>query len=106
MTVNPFSFLGIVVAFAGAVLVVVNAWGKPHIVRQYQRGVLFRRGELQDELGPGRYRLRRDIDELVLVDARRRLSVVAGQEVLTSDRVPLKVSLIADYTVTNASKAV
>ena len=101
-----FSFLAVVVAFGAAFWVLLNVWGKPHVVRQYQRGVLFRRGKLQDELGPGRYRLRRDSDELVVVDVRRRLSVVAGQEVLTSDRVPLKVSLIADYTVTSPTKAV
>jgi hypothetical protein len=55
-----------------------NFWFKPHIVREYQRGVLFRRGRVQNELAAGRYRLRRYDDELVIVDVRRRFSVVAG----------------------------
>jgi regulator of protease activity HflC (stomatin/prohibitin superfamily) len=104
--VDPFALLIVLIVATVASWIALNSWFRPHIVREYERGVLFRRGKLQKELTPGRYWLRRYSDELVIVDVRRRFAVVAGQEVLTSDRVPLKVSLIADYSVSNATKAV
>ena len=39
------------------------------------------------------------------VDFRRQQLIVSGQEVLTADRVPLKVSLIAEYSVVNPTMA-
>lgn len=80
-------------------------WPKPRIVRQHERGLLYRKGHLISELGPGRYWLRPRITELHTFDMRRRHAVVAGQEVLTADRVPLKVSLIAEFSVSDATKA-
>ena len=50
--------------------------------------------------------VRGQVDELVKVDIRRQQLIVSGQEVLTSDRVPLKVSLVAEYSVTDVTKAV
>ena len=58
------------------------------------------------EVGPGRYWLRPRIDELTVVDIRRRQAVVAGQEVLSADRVPLKISLITEFTVSDVLRAV
>ncbi|NNF27301.1 MAG: slipin family protein [Gemmatimonadetes bacterium] len=78
----------------------------PRIVREHERGLRFRKGHLAGELGPGRYWLRPRVEELTVIDVRRRQSVVSGQEVLTSDRVPLKVSLIAEFTVRHVIKAV
>jgi regulator of protease activity HflC (stomatin/prohibitin superfamily) len=96
----------VIVAGAAGLLTLLYVWPKPHLVREYQRGLHFRRGRLMRELSPGRYWFSASIDELKLVDVRRRQSVIAGQEVLTLDRVPLKVSLIAEFTVVNVTKAI
>lgn len=100
-----------VVALAGvivAVLVIYVAqffWPKPRIVREHEGALRFRKGRLVGEVRPGRYWLRPRIDELSVVDTRRRQVVVAGQEVLTADRVPIKVSLICEFTVASVTKA-
>ena len=93
--------IGVVLASVASYL-----WPRAATVREYQRALRYRRGHLLGEVGPGRYWLRPRVDELDVHDTRRRQTVVAGQEVLTADRVPLKISLIAEYTVADLSKAV
>lgn len=98
----------VVAGFLLAVLLVYGAqffWPRPQIVRENQRALRFRKGRLLGELGPGRYWIRPRVEELAILDVRRRQVVVAGQEVLTADRVPLKVSLICEFTVASVSKA-
>jgi regulator of protease activity HflC (stomatin/prohibitin superfamily) len=96
----------LLVGAAAGVWVLQFVWPRPRIVKEHERGLRFRRGHLVGEVGPGKYWLRPSIDELVVLDVRRRQIVVSGQEVLTADRVPLKVSLIAEFTVADARKAV
>lgn len=81
-------------------------WPRPFTVREHQRGLRYRRGKLISEVGAGRYWLRPRVDDIEVHDTRRRQALVAGQEVLTQDRVPIKVSLIAEFTVADVSKAV
>lgn len=94
-----------------AALVIVGAWlavffwPRPRIVREHQRALRFTKGRLVAELGPGRHWLRRRVEDLILFDVRRRQLVIAGQEVLTADRVPLKISLIAEFAVRDTRKA-
>jgi regulator of protease activity HflC (stomatin/prohibitin superfamily) len=56
-------------------------------------------------LGPGRYWIREKVEQIVVMDTRRRHLIIAGQEVLTSDRVPLKVSVVAEYSISDVTKA-
>ncbi|REJ74467.1 MAG: slipin family protein [Acidobacteria bacterium] len=97
--------LGATVLAFGLLWGVQYFWPRPRIVREHERGLRYRKGRLLGEVGPGRYWLRPRIDELQVVDTRRRQVVVAGQEVLTSDRVPIKVSLICEYTIADVRKA-
>ena len=99
-------FIGGLIATAGLAALVRYLAPVPRLIREHERGLRYRKGHLVGEVGPGRYWLRPRLDELVVIDVRRRQSVVSGQEVLTSDRVPLKVSLIAEFSVTHATKAV
>lgn len=75
------------------------------IVREHERALRYNKGRLVGELEAGRYWLRPRVEDLSIIDMRRRQVVVPGQEVLTADRVPLKVSLICEFTVVNATKA-
>lgn len=97
--------LGIVLAVAVAVASSLYVWPRPWTVSEFERGLRFRGGRLVGEVGPGRYWLRPRVDELVKLDMRTRQLVVSGQEVLTADHVPIKVSLIAEYRVTDATRA-
>lgn len=99
-------FVQALVVTALILVLLLLFWPRPRTVSEYERGVRFRKGRLLREVGPGRYWLRPRIDELRKLDTRRRQLIVSGQEVLTSDRVPLKVSLVAEYAVTDATKAV
>jgi regulator of protease activity HflC (stomatin/prohibitin superfamily) len=96
----------LLVGAAAGVWALQFLWPRPRIVKEYERGLRYRRGHLVGEVGPGKYWLRPRVDELTVLDMRRRQIVVSGQEVLTADRVPLKVSLIAEFTVIDAHKAV
>jgi regulator of protease activity HflC (stomatin/prohibitin superfamily) len=80
-------------------------WPRATIVSEHERGLRFRNGRFIAEVGPGRYWLRPKIDELLPLDVRLRQLIVSGQEVLTADRVPLKVSLLVDFKIVDAPKA-
>lgn len=70
-------------------------------VREYQRAVRLVDGRVHDVLGPGRYRYRRGRTDLHLVDVRPRLLTVPGQEVLSSDGVSLRVTVVLRVTATD-----
>jgi regulator of protease activity HflC (stomatin/prohibitin superfamily) len=72
-------------------------------VMAYERVVRFVDGELRDVLGPGRHRYERWGRETVLhrVDMRPRLVTVPGQEVLTSDGIGVRFSVVLRLAVTD-----
>lgn len=92
-------------ALAASAWFIVYLWPVPRIVREYESALHYRKGHLLSRRGPGRYWLRRRVDELILFDMRRQQMIVAGQEVLTQDRVPIKLSVLAEYSVTDVEKA-
>ena len=76
------------------------------VVYDYQRGVLYRRGRRVRTLEAGVYWIVRGISSIATVDVRSRVAVVAGQEILTADSVPLRVSVTLRYRVTRAEEAI
>ena len=70
------------------------------IVREYERGLLYHHGKFVELLPPGRYRLwaweGRQIDR---IDIREFSQTVEGQEILTGDKIGVRVTLIAQYRV-------
>ena len=76
------------------------------VVYDYQRGVLYRRGRRVRTLAAGVYWIVRAISSIVIVDVRSRVAVVAGQEILTADSVPLRVSVTLRYRVTRPEEAI
>ncbi len=95
-----------VLAVVAAVIVVFNAFFRRSIVFEYQRGLLYRRGRFIKTLGPGAYWHLRRSTEIRPIDVRSRNVTVPGQEVLSSDSVALKVSLVATFEVIDPAKAV
>jgi regulator of protease activity HflC (stomatin/prohibitin superfamily) len=77
-------------------------------VPPYARAPLFRAGELVETLGPGVHALWKQADLVgcVTIDLREQIAEVAGQEIMTSDKVTLRVNLLVTYQVADAAKAV
>ena len=70
------------------------------IIREYERGLLYHDGRFVQLLPPGRYRYWRWQDRRVdVVDVREVSQTVEAQEVLTSDKIGVRVTLIAQYRV-------
>ena len=69
------------------------------VVREWERVVVLRDGRVDRVLAPGRHRFRAARVEIQRVDVRERQYVVPGQEVLTSDSVAVKVSLLVVWQV-------
>jgi regulator of protease activity HflC (stomatin/prohibitin superfamily) len=73
---------------------------------EYERGVKYRNGRFTGVLDPGRYWVYRPGVVIRKVDVRPRFVTIAGQEVLSSDGVTLKVSLAAEYEIADPEVAV
>ena len=80
-------------------------------VNQGYVGLLYEDGVFVDILKPGIYKLRKGwLDtterEVKLVDMRERSVVIKGQEILTADKVAIRVSLLVYFRVRDADAAV
>ena len=71
-------------------------------------GVLFIDGRFVDTLAPGLYAFWKDAADakLVEVDLRETVTDVSGQEIMTADKVTLRMNAMVTYRVTDARKAV
>ncbi|MBC3861144.1 slipin family protein [Undibacterium jejuense] len=76
------------------------------VANQYQRGVVFRLGKLQGIRGPGLYWLIPAIEWQRMVDIRTITTSVDQQETITKDNVPVKVTVVIWYSVTDPIKSV
>src|SRR5204862_5561403 len=67
-------------------------------------GAWFRDGELVETLPPGRYAFWKNIAEVrvVPVDTRELILDVAGQEIMTADKVTLRLNALVTYRVVDA----
>lgn len=80
------------------------------IIKDTHRGLMYRDGVMVRILEAGRYTLprrfalpllRRPRIEIVLVDMRERDLTIKGQEILTADKVAIRVSIIVQFRVTD-----
>jgi regulator of protease activity HflC (stomatin/prohibitin superfamily) len=76
------------------------------VLREYERGIVFRLGRLMEQRGPGLQLLIPTIDRMVRVSLRTVTLTVPPQEIITRDNVPARVTAVAYYRVIDPSKAV
>src|SRR6267378_3301392 len=76
------------------------------ILREYERGVIFRLGKLQGAKGPGLIFLIPMVDRMVKMDLRVVTIDVARQEVMTRDNVPATVDAVVYFRVVDPVAAV
>jgi regulator of protease activity HflC (stomatin/prohibitin superfamily) len=65
------------------------------VLREYERGVVFRLGRLIGLKGPGLVLLIPMIDQLVRVDLRTVTLNIPPQDIITRDNVPARVTAVA-----------
>jgi regulator of protease activity HflC (stomatin/prohibitin superfamily) len=76
------------------------------ILREYERGVIFRLGRLIAQKGPGLIFLIPFVDRMVRIDLRTVTLTVPPQEVITKDNVTVRVTAVAYFRVIDPNKAV
>jgi regulator of protease activity HflC (stomatin/prohibitin superfamily) len=76
------------------------------ILREYERGVVFRLGRLIAQKGPGLILLIPFIDQMVRVDLRTVTLNVPPQEVITKDNVTVRVNAVAYFRVVDPNLAI
>src|SRR5437763_12628998 len=95
------AIIGILVFFA--VIVLASA---VRVLREYERGVIFRLGRLIAQKGPGLIYLIPIVDRMVRVDLRTVTLTVPPQEVITKDNVTVRVNAVAYFRVIDPNRAV
>jgi regulator of protease activity HflC (stomatin/prohibitin superfamily) len=86
-----------------AVLVLISAI---RIVREYERGVIFRLGRLIGAKGPGLFFLIPIVDKMVKVSLRVIALDIPPQEVITKDNVPVQVNAVVFFRVVDPNRSV
>ena len=97
----PLPVLAVIVFFAFIIL--ANA---VRILKEYERGVVFRLGRLIGAKGPGLILLIPIVDKMVKVDLRVLTFDVPAQDVITKDNVSVKVNAVLYFQVLDSNKAI
>ncbi len=95
----------VVLAVLFAVLGVLAA-SSVRVLREYERGVVFRLGRLIGQKGPGLILLIPAVDRMVRVDLRTVVLDIPPQDLITRDNVPAKVNAVTYFRVVDASSAI
>lgn len=75
-------------------------------VYEFQRALRYRKGRFLSILGPGQHWILEPRTTVTPVDVRPNFVTLMGQEVLTADGVPLKVSVAANYEMSDPQLAI
>jgi regulator of protease activity HflC (stomatin/prohibitin superfamily) len=95
------AFVFVLILFG--VIIIANAI---RILREYERGVIFRLGRLIAVKGPGIILLIPLVDKMVKVSLRTVVMDVPPQDVITKDNVSIKVNAVVYFRVVQADKAI
>jgi regulator of protease activity HflC (stomatin/prohibitin superfamily) len=96
--------LVVLVVLAIFLLIVVGL--SVRVLREYERGVIFRLGRLIATKGPGLILLIPLIDRMERVDLRTVTLNIPPQEVITRDNVPSSVNAVAYFRVVDANRSI
>jgi regulator of protease activity HflC (stomatin/prohibitin superfamily) len=95
--------IGIVVITIFGVMILFNAI---RVLREYERGVIFRLGRLIASKGPGIVFLIPVVDKMVKVSLRTVVFDVPTQDVITRDNVSIKVNAVVYFRVVQPDRAI
>src|SRR5258707_2296169 len=97
---------GLVVLAVLVIFVAIVLGSSVRVLREYERGVIFRLARLSAQKGPGLILLIPMIDRMVKVDLRTVTLNIPPQEVITRDNVPAGVNAVAYFRVIDPRKAI
>src|SRR4051812_45008547 len=90
----------IIIALAATLLLgLIAAAAAVRVLREYERGVVFRLGRVIEQKGPGVVLLIPGVDRLVRVSLRTITLTIPPQELITRDNVPARVTAVAYFRV-------
>ena len=90
-----------------AVIVLLYLISSVKILKEYERGVIFRLGRVREQpKGPGVILVFRPIDQIVRISLRQEAMEVPPQDVITRDNVTLKVNAVITLRVIDPTRAV
>jgi regulator of protease activity HflC (stomatin/prohibitin superfamily) len=89
-----------------ALAAVVLAGASVRVLREYERGVVFRLGRVIDQKGPGLILLIPAVDRMVRMSLRTVTLRIPHQEVITRDNVPVKVAAVVYFRVIDPTRSV
>ena len=88
-------------------IILLYLWSTIHILREYERGVVFRLGRLlPSAMGPGFIMIFWPVYRMVRVSLRTVTLDVPPQDIITNDNVSVKVNAIVYFRVMNAPRAI
>jgi len=96
----------IIVAVVVLIFLIIIIRASVRILREYERGVLFRFGRLRGARGPGIILIIPFVDKMIKVDLRTVTLDVPPQEIITRDNVPVKVNAVAYFRVIDPEKSI
>src|ERR1043166_2060621 len=89
------------------VIIIIYLLSSIKILREYERGVIFRLGRvLPQPKGPGLFLVFAPIDRIVRISLRIEAMEVPAQDVITRDNVTVKVNAVVYFRVIDPTKAV
>src|SRR3712207_3522576 len=98
---SAIALIVVAIFIAGLVLSAIK------IVKEYERGVIFRLGRVQGRAkGPGLFILIPMVDKMVKIDLRTVTMDVPPQDVITRDNVPARVNAVVYFRVVDPNKSV
>jgi regulator of protease activity HflC (stomatin/prohibitin superfamily) len=99
-----FAFIALAIVAIFVVSLILSAI---KIVKEYERGVIFRLGRVQGGAkGPGLFILFPFVDRMIKIDLRTVTMEVPPQEIITRDNVPARVTAVLYFRVVDPNKSV
>jgi len=99
-----FAFIALIVVAIFVVSVLISAI---KVVKEYERGVIFRLGRVQGgPKGPGLFLLFPLVDKMVKIDLRTVTMDVPPQDIITRDNVPARVNAVIYFRVVDPNRSV
>ena len=96
----------LVVVAVLAIFLLIAFGAAVRVLREYERGVVFRFGRLVAQKGPGLVLLMPIADRMVRVTLRTITHTIPPQDVITRDNVPARVDAVAYFRVVDADASV
>jgi regulator of protease activity HflC (stomatin/prohibitin superfamily) len=94
----------VLLCLAAAVLAAAAA--SVRVLREYERGIVFRLGRVTGARGPGLILLVPAVDRMVRVSLRTVTLKIPAQEVITRDNIPCRVTAVAYYRIIDPTRSV